>query len=67
VKGVKLGDLYVKEAKKKNEREKEMQQSNFKFKKSIMMFTLFVKNFPVETTEDELRTFFNSFAGSEVV
>ena len=34
--------------------------SNFKYKKSIMYFSLFVKNFPLGTTEEELRIYFNS-------
>jgi RNA recognition motif-containing protein len=68
VKGVKLSDLYVREAKKKNERVKEALQNNFKFKKSIMMFTLFVKNFPVGVSEQDLKAFFNQSAnGQEVV
>ena len=28
--------------------------TNFKYKKSIMFFSLFVKNFPVGTTAEEL-------------
>jgi RNA recognition motif-containing protein len=32
--------------------------NNFKYKKSIMYFSLFVKNFPLGTTEEELRLFF---------
>ena len=58
VQGVKVSDLYVVEAKKKSQRTAELQMSNFKFKKSIMFFSLFVKNFPVGTTEDELKIYF---------
>lgn len=56
--GVRLSDLYVREAKKKSVRMAELQMSNFKYKKSIMFFSLFVKNFPVGTTEEELRIYF---------
>lgn len=58
--GFKLKDLYVKEAKKKSVRVQELQMNNFKYKKSVMYFSLFVKNFPLGTTEEELRIYFNS-------
>lgn len=60
INGVKLTDLYIKEAKKKSQREKELLLTNFKYKKSIMYFSLFVKNFPVGTTEEELKIYFSS-------
>jgi hypothetical protein len=50
--------LYVREAKKKSIRIQELQMSNFKYKKSIMFFSLFVKNFPVGTTDEELKIYF---------
>jgi polyadenylate-binding protein len=56
--GFKVSDLYVREAKKKSVRVNELQMNNFKYKKSIMYFSLFVKNFPIGTTEDELRLYF---------
>jgi len=34
--------------------------ANFKYKKSIMFFSLFVKNFPPGTTEEELKIYFSS-------
>jgi RNA recognition motif-containing protein len=41
--------------------------NNFKYKKSIMFFSLFVKNFPPGTTEDELKIYFQSACnGGEV-
>jgi polyadenylate-binding protein len=64
VKGVKVTSLYVKEAKKKKDRERELRHQNFNFKKSIMLFTLFIKNFPLGTTEQDLRQYFaNAFDG----
>jgi polyadenylate-binding protein len=58
--GFKVSELYVREAKKKSVRVQELQMNNFKYKKSIMYFSLFVKNFPLGTTEEELRIYFNS-------
>ena len=55
---IKLSDLYVREAKKKSQRVNEIQMQNFRYKKSIMFFSLFVKNFPVGTTEEELKIYF---------
>ena len=60
VQGIKLTDLYVREAKKKTQRVAELQMNNFKYKKSIMFFSLFVKNFPVGTTDEELRIYFST-------
>jgi RNA recognition motif-containing protein len=50
--------LFCCEAKKKKERAQELTMNNFKYKKSIMFFSLFVKNFPPGTTEDELKIYF---------
>lgn len=67
VKGIKLTDLYIKEAKKKSQREKELLMNNFKYKKSIMYFSLFVKGFPDGTTEEELKIYFTTACqGGEV-
>lgn len=66
VNGVKITDLYVREAKKKSIRIQELQMSNFKYKKSIMFFSLFVKNFPVGTTDEELKIYFQSACQGEV-
>ena len=40
--------------------------TNFKYKKSIMFFSLFVKNFPAGTTDDELKIYFSSACQGEV-
>ena len=40
--------------------------NNFKYKKSIMFFSLFVKNFPPGTTDDELKIYFSSACNGEV-
>lgn len=66
VQGVKVTDLYVREAKKKTQREAELQMNNFKYKKSIMFFSLFVKNFPPGTTIDELKIYFSTACHGEV-
>ena len=66
VNGVKLSDLYVREAKKKSQRVAELQMSNFKYKKSIMFFSLFVKNFPVGTTGEELKIYFQTACQGEI-
>ena len=66
VKGVKLADLYVREAKKKPQRVAELQMNNFKYKKSIMFFSLFVKNFPPGTTVEELKIYFSTACQGEV-
>jgi polyadenylate-binding protein len=63
--GFKVSELYVREAKKKSQRQQEMLMSNFKYKKSIMYFSLFVKNFPLGTSEEELRIYFSSATGNE--
>ena len=66
VQGVKLTDLYVREAKKKSQRTSELQMNNFKYKKSIMFFSLFVKNFPPGTTDEELKIYFSTACQGEV-
>ena len=66
VNGVKLSDLYVREAKKKEHRVHELQMNNFKYKKSIMFFSLFVKNFPIGTSDEELKIYFSSACQGEV-
>ena len=66
VHGVRLSDLYVREAKKKCQRQAELQLNNFKYKKSIMFFSLFVKNFPPGTTVEELKIYFSTACQGEV-
>lgn len=58
--------LFACEAKKKEDRCQQLQINNFKYKKSIMFFSLFVKNFPPGTTDDELKIFFTSACNGEV-
>ena len=66
VQGVKVTDLYIREAKKKYQRVAELQMNNFKYKKSIMFFSLFVKNFPPGTTVEELKIYFSTACQGEV-
>ena len=66
VNGISLADLYVREAKKKQQRIHELQMNNFKYKKSIMFFSLFVKNFPPGTTDEELKIYFSTACQGEV-
>lgn len=60
IKGVKLTDIFIGEAKPRAVRTKELEMMNFKYKKSIMYFSLFVKNFPLGTTEEELKIYFST-------
>ena len=53
--------FYVRRALKKSEREAELKKQTEKYKKSMQKLNLYVKNFPPETTEDELREFFSKF------
>ncbi|CDW91187.1 cytochrome b5-like heme steroid binding domain containing protein [Stylonychia lemnae] len=53
--------LYVKKALKKEQREAEVKKQSEKFKKSMQKFNLYVKNFPLDTTDDELKEFFARF------
>jgi len=62
----KFTNIYVREAKKKSQRQHELMMQNFKYKKSIMFFSLFVKNFPPGTTEDELKIYFSTACQGEV-
>lgn len=59
-------NLYVREAKSKAERDQELMLSNFNYKKSIIYFSLFVKNFPPGTTEEELKIYFESGCQGQV-
>lgn len=62
----KFANIYVREAKAKSQRQHELMMQNFKYKKSIMFFSLFVKNFPPGTTEDELKIYFSTACQGEV-
>lgn len=66
IKGVKLTDIFIGEAKPRAVRTKELEMMNFKYKKSIMYFSLFVKNFPLGTTEEELKIYFSTACQGEV-
>ena len=49
------GGLYVRRALKRQQREEEVKKNSEKYKKSMAKFNLYVKNFPLDTTEEELR------------
>ena len=66
IKGVKLSDIFIGEAKTRAVRTKELEIMQFKYKKSIMYFSLFVKNFPIGTTEEELKIYFSTACQGEV-
>eukprot|EP00347_Sterkiella_histriomuscorum_P011819 403370981 len=53
--------LYVKRALKKQQRLEEVKRLSEKYKKSMQKFNLYVKNFPLETTEAELKEYFQRF------
>lgn len=53
--------LYIRKALKKTEREAEVKRLSEKYKKSQAKFNLYVKNIPVDTTEQELAEFFGRF------
>jgi polyadenylate-binding protein len=53
--------IYVRRALKKPQREAEIKRLSEKFKKSMQKFNLYVKNFPLDTTEEELKEFFAKF------
>jgi polyadenylate-binding protein len=53
--------LYVRPALTKLEREKEKKKDTYRYKKSKQRCNLYVKNFPPNTTEEELRTLFSPY------
>lgn len=53
--------LYVKPALKKEQRQMEVRVASEKFKKSMQKFNLYVKNFPLDSTEEELKEHFAKF------
>jgi RNA recognition motif-containing protein len=53
--------LYVSPGMKKEERKKAIQHEANKFKTSKKRCNLFVKNFPDNTTEDDLKRIFSDF------
>lgn len=59
--------IYVKEALKKEEREAEKKREQLRFKNSKKRCNLYVKNFPANTTEAELRQYFQQYGEIESV
>ena len=63
-----IGDgrrLYVKPALKKGERERELMHETFKYKNSKKRCNLYVKGFPVTTTEQDLNALFAKYGDIE--
>ena len=58
-------EIYVREALKKTDREKEKKKEQAKFKNSKKRCNLYIKNFPPQTTNAELKALFESFGGIE--
>ena len=65
--GIRLTDkkLYVKEALKKSDREAERIRDTIKYKNSKKRCNLYVKGFPENVTEEELRQYFECFGEIE--
>jgi len=59
--------LYVKEALKKRDRVREKMRELLKFKNSKKRCNLFIKNFPPETTEDELAVICSKYGPIESI
>jgi RNA recognition motif-containing protein len=57
--------LYVNEALKKSDREKELAHETLKYKNSKKRCNLFVKNFLTETTEEDLTNLFSGYGEIE--
>jgi RNA recognition motif-containing protein len=53
--------LFVCKAMKKADRLAEIRRQTERYKRSMLKFNLYVKNFPADSTEDELREFFSRF------
>ena len=49
----------MRRALKKSDREAELKKQTEKYKKSMQKLNLYVKNFPMDTKEEELREFFS--------
>ena len=58
-----VGDktLFVGPALKKSEREKELAHETYKYRNSKKRCNLYVKNFPADTTEQDLKDLFSSY------
>ncbi len=59
--------LYVREALKKSDREIEKRKDQMRFKQSKKRCNLYVKNFPANTTEEQLKEFFQQIGEIESV
>jgi len=59
--------LYVKEALKKSERDIEKRKEMLRYKNSKKRCNLYVKNFPPQTTEQELRQLFSQYGNIESI
>lgn len=55
------GQLYVAEAKSKEQRKEELARSSFQFKRSMQLLNLIVRNMSPETTKEEFEEFFGQF------
>jgi polyadenylate-binding protein len=53
--------IYVREALKKSERDQEKKKEQIKFKNSKKRCNLYIKNFPPETSTQELKSLFETF------
>lgn len=59
--------IYAREALKKSERDQEKRKEQLRFKNSKKRCNLYVKNFPPNTTEEELKGLFSKFGDIESV
>ena len=57
--------LYVNEALKKSDREKELAHETLRYKNSKKRCNLYVKNFLAETTEEDLKNLFSIYGEIE--
>lgn len=51
--------LYVRQALKKQQREAEVKKNSEKYKRSMQKFNLYVKNIPLDATDEELKVHFS--------
>ena len=59
--GTKDSGLYVRRALKKKQRQEEIRKASERYKRSMQKFNLYIKNFPLDTTEEELKQYFARF------
>ena len=53
--------IYVRQALPKRQREAEIKKTTERFKTSMVRFNLYFKNFPKNSTEEELKEYFSQF------